>query len=332
MTHRYRLYGLDLECDHEIPFLLFSARSESPAPISIVTGRRPDWVHNALALPVTPVPLRRAVAAGDFSSFALDSLGADRFFRLRYGDGTTFVVDSDARLIWGVCPPPFTPEDLATYLVGPVMGFVLRRRGILALHASCFCAGNQAFALCGGASTGKSTTAAAMALTGVPILCEDIAALRELHANFLVAPGYPRINLWPDSAAALLGKSRALPRITPNWDKQFLSLDGTVATFEPLELPLAAIYVLDTRSASDNAPRIEDVSQGAAALLLVQNTYMNYLLDQEQRALEFDAVTRLAARVPVKRVTPSSDPAKLTALCELLRSDSQEIAAASSMT
>ena len=331
MTHRYRLYGLDLECDQEIPFLISSAKAESRAPISIVTGCRPDWVHNACALPASPVSLRRTIAAGDFSSFALDSLGGGRFFRLLYGDGTTFVVDCETRLTWGHCPPPFTPEDLATYLVGPVMGFVLRRRGILALHASCFCAGNHAFALCGGASTGKSTTAAALALTGVPILCEDIAALRELHATFRVAPGYPRINLWPDSAAALLGKSRALPHITPNWEKQFLPLDGPMTTFESRELPLAAIYVLDARTNSENAPRIEDVSQGAAALLLVQNTYMNYLLDKEQRALEFDAVTRLAARVPVKRVTPSSDPAKLSSLCELLRSDSQKIAGASSM-
>jgi len=257
----------------------------------------------------------------DAPTFQVEQLGHGEFFRLSYSDGTQVVTDAQTQRIWGATPTPLTLEDLCTYLVGSVMGFVLRRRGILTLHASCFCIDGFAFALCGSAGCGKSTAAAALALRGVSILSEDIAALREKDGKFYVAPGYPRVNLWPDSAAHLFGAFHSLPKITPNWEKCFLGLNGNHTKFETQERPLEAIYVMESRSQAPNAPRIRDASPRAAVLGLVQNTYMNYLLNREQRANEFDMIVKLAASVPVKLLTPSSDVARINAMCELLEED-----------
>src|SRR5262249_7556894 len=153
-----------------------------------------------------------------------------RLFRLNYADGTQFVIDHETTQIWGYCPPTLSIEDLATYLVGPVLGFVLRRRNVLALHASCFSRNGSAFVLCGGAGSGKSTTVAALALRAISVLCEDIAALRDNQERFFVAPGYPRVNLWP-AAAKLLGAQGILSQITPNWEKQFLPLRSSSGAF-----------------------------------------------------------------------------------------------------
>ena len=322
MIFRYRAYGLVLESPSGIESLVPGADHGDSAirPIEVSVGSCPFWACEALKLPATP--LYPASAKPDAQpTFRLQRLGAGAFFRLSYADGTQFVTDGEALRIWGDCPAILTSEDLTTYLLGPVMGFVLRRRGILALHASCFSLGGCAFAICGGARTGKSTTIAALALRGNPVLCEDIAAVRERASIFCVAPGYPRINLWPDSVAKLFPSDADLPKITPNWDKRFLSLDGHPAKFESQERPLVAIYLLEPRSNAPDAPRIEEVSPQDAVLLLVQNTYMNYLLEKQQRADEFDAIARLVSQVPVRRLVPSSDPAKISAMCELLEAN-----------
>jgi hypothetical protein len=50
---------------------------------------------------------------------------------------------------------------------------------------------------------------------------------------------------------------------------------------------------------------------------------MNYLLSTEQRAHEFDVIARLVASAAVKILRPSSDAAKINAMCELLEQDAR---------
>jgi len=329
VTYSYLVYGLRLQSRSAIEGLGPPTPQGGPLVdhyLEVSIGRCPDWAAAALQLPgacvySSPVSLDRSDAA-----FQLSQLGGGQFFQLSYFDGTRFVVDRQTRRIWGTCPPPLTQEDLVTYLVGPVLGFVLRRRGIMALHSGSFSRSGFAFALCGGPGAGKSTTVAALASRGVRIQCEDITALRERQSVFWAAPGYPRVNLWPESAANLFGTPIALPKITPTWEKRFLSLDGHATKFENRERQLAAVYLLDVRSNGDDSPRIEDLSARDAALLLVQNTYMNYLLSKKQRAKEFDIIARLASRVTVRRLVPHNDPARLPAMCELLEIDAARIA------
>jgi hypothetical protein len=330
VIHSYCAYGLPLESQTAIAGLSPGASNHEAwctNPIEVAVGTCPAWAEAALRLPTEPVYPDPTTSGRSGLAFQLSRLGGGQFFQLSYADGSQFLVDADTRKICGRCPPALTQEDLVTYLVGPVLGFVLRQRGVLALHASSFSGSGFAFALCGGSGTGKSTSSAALALRGVPILCEDITALRERNSALWAAPGYPRVNLWPESAANLFGTPLAIPRITATWDKRFLPLDGTLGGFDCQERQLAAIYLLAARSVSDDAPRIEEVSLQEAVLQLVQNTYMNYLLDKEQRAAEFDIAARLVSGTVVRRLVPHSDPTKLTAMCELLQVDSASIAA-----
>lgn len=323
MEYSYFLYGMCLKSRAVIDGLSAEV-SPHTAPrgadcVHIDIGEFPAWLLAAAArcseliYPLAPHAENAALQVFSFDRRA--------FFQLIYEDGMRFVVSADTRHVWAARPPDLPPEDLGIYLLGPVMGFLLRQRGVLSLHASSFSLADHAFALCGGPGAGKSTTAAAFALRGASVLSEDITALRENHGRFQVAPGYPRVNLWPDSAQELFGCVESLPKITPNWEKRYLSLDGKRANFETHERPLAAVYILEARSNATNAPRIEELSAREAVLLLVQNTYMNYLLDKSQRAAEFSALTQLVASTPVKRVVPSGDPRKLGTLCELLEAD-----------
>jgi hypothetical protein len=244
-----------------------------------------------------------------------------RFFRLRYGDGTEFLVTRSGDAVWAAWPEPLTLEDTATYLLGPVLGFILRLRGAVCLHASAVALGGRAVALVGRAGAGKSTTAGAFAAAGVPVLSDDVTALDDRGGTLLVQPGNPRLRLWPASAQILFGAPDALPRLTPNWDKLYLDLEAGGFAFQQTPLALAAVYLLGPRSGDGRAPRVEPLSPQDALVGLVGNTYVNYLLDGAMRAREFALLGKLARGVPVRRVIPHEDPARLPALCRAILDD-----------
>lgn len=328
MTYPYRAYGLTLGCDTPVSALRQESIDPERYDIVVSLGPETEWVREAMRLPSHLEHPRPGEVERDNSPFTLTSFGAGEFFELAYGDEALFFVDSAAERLWGTCLPPLTNEDLATYLLGPVMGFVLRRRSVMALHASAVCIGGQAVALCGESQAGKSTTAAALALRGIPVLCEDITPLVEEDGRFQVEPGYPRVCLWPDAVEKLFGARDALPRLTPSWEKFFLPLDGRNAKFEEQRRIVSAVYLFAPRVADADAPRIETMSARDALLDLVQNTYMNWLLDRGQRSAEFDALSKLVTQVPIRRIVPHRDPGGIGALCELIVADAERVSAA----
>jgi len=319
VAHLYKAYGLRFASNVVIPALSLLSSEGSNPDFIFQTGTLPQWVSRALSLPPKQVPTLRPGIPVEDLSFRLTDYGAGQFFQLAYLDGTRFLVDCRGTQVWGEPGPGLTQGDVFVYLLGPIMGFVLRRRGrTVPLHASSLAIGGQAIALFGEAGVGKSSTAAALALRGWPVLCEDVCALEQGSERMHVLPGYPRICLWPDSVSFLFCVPDALPLIVEGWEKRYLQLDGARAQFSAESLPLAAMYLLAPRSDDPGVPRIEQVSQREAALYLVQNTYMNWLLDRGQRAAEFDGIAKLVSAVPCFKLTPSIDPARLRAMAELL--------------
>jgi len=325
VSYRYRLYGLSLEAEESLPGLEDNSAAREESFVRLQLGAEPDWVRHARSLASRRVHHLDAKAENDDPAFVITSYGEDRFFGLAYTDGTQFITDGKGRDLWGAWTEPWTKEDFATYLLGPVMGFVLRRRGVTPLHASAVCVAGKAVVFCGDAQAGKSTTAAALGLRGVPVLCEDIAALRLADNRYWVEPGYPRVCLWPDSVAKLLGRGDALPLLTPNWEKRYLPLDGVLARFQRERCPVGAVYMLAERAAEEHATRVEKMTSKEALLELVQNTYMNWLPDREQRAREFEALTQLVAQVPVRRMVAHCDGRGMDDLCRVILADAESL-------
>jgi hypothetical protein len=250
---------------------------------------------------------------------------------LAYGDGTRFLVNRRGSEIWATWPDSLTLDDTLTYLLGPVLGFVLRLRGITCLHASAVAVGDRAIALMGPASAGKSTTAAAFAQMGFPVLADDIVALSERDEIFEVQPAYPQLRLWPESVVRFYGAADALPRLTPTWDKRALDLTQNGCRFLEQALPLAAIYLLAERS-TDVAPRTEGLAGREALLTLVANTYVGYLLDAAMRGQEFASLARLVSGVQVRRIVPADDLAQVTRLCACILDDCEALGCTASPT
>jgi hypothetical protein len=215
-------------------------------------------------------------------------------------------------------------DDAATYLLGPVLGLLLRVRGVTCLHASAVEIGGRAVAFVGSEGAGKSTTAAAMARKGFGVLSDDVVALAERDGGFFVHPAYPYLCLWPESVASLYGSPNALPRFSASYEKRCLSLDKQQLAFATDALPLAAIYILAERR-TDPAPVIEPVSAQTALVTLVANTYATNMLDRSMRAREFESLGRLVPQVAIRKISAHVDPARLGKLCERIADDVQSI-------
>ena len=323
VSYSYHAYGLGIDSSNRIGGLKSAGAPCGKSDLSFEAGPQPGWVTTLLSLPSRILSHKTELAGSADPSFVLTQHGEEDGFDLAYSDGTRFVVDRAARRVWGTYQDPLTEEDMATYFLGPVMGFVLRRRHIACLHASGVEFFGQGVAFCGDAGYGKSTTAAALALRGFPVLAEDILVLKEVERQFHAVPGYPRICLWPESVRMLLGAEDALPKLTPVWDKRYLDLDGERVKFANGSLPLGMIYLFAPRSSDTTAPRVEKLSPREALLELVQNTYMNWVLGREQRATEFDTLCRLVTQVTVRRIVPHNQPDKIAALCELIQLDAE---------
>jgi hypothetical protein len=244
------------------------------------------------------------------------------YFQCHYSDGTEFFIRHDTKEVWATWPAHLSLEDTLIYFLGPIMGFILRLRGTLGLHASSVVHAGKAFALLGISEAGKSTTAAMFAKLGYKVLSDDLSALDIRDGVYWVQPGYPYVRLWPESAEILFGSSEALPRLTPTWEKCYFDLMPSNA-FQRQPVPLAAIYFLGKRSQEE--PSITPIVPSEAFMTLLASTNANYLLTKDMRAKEFSVLSRLVADIPLRQVQPSTDPTRLAALCHLILEDFENL-------
>jgi hypothetical protein len=248
------------------------------------------------------------------------SVARGEFVRIVYEDGTEFWLDRKREHVWVTWPVASSLEYAATYLLGPVLGQVLRLRRVTCLHASAVALEGHSVAFVGATGAGKSTTAAAFARQGFGIQSDDIVALAERDGTFRAMPAYPYLCLWPESVKMLYDSPEALPRIIPGDEKRLLALGKEGTRFESRPLPLGAIYLLGDRRL-DPAPYVETVRAQVALVQLLADTHANKILDRELRGQEFEVLSRLVEKVPIRRVFPHSDPSRIGDLCRVIRED-----------
>lgn len=310
-----RLYGLSLAADSPIPGLCGCVEVETPnLQIRLLPGN--TWLPDADEIPYQVCYVSPHQGLGGRPGVIVHRLADGAWYRLIYSDYTEFLVDRSGKRISSTWTQPFTLDDTATYLLGPVIGFALRLRGTASLHASAVVVDDHAIAFLGDAGAGKSTTAALVVRAGHAALSDDITALDDCGEQFYVQPGYPRLRLWPDSVQSLYGSTEALPRITSTWDKRHLDL---TEHFCDQPTRLSCIYALD--NTGDAPLQLVEVPPHVALMTLVTNSTVNYLLDRSMRAHEFDVLSRVVAHVPVKRLMYNPQTITSAALSAALRHD-----------
>lgn len=246
-------------------------------------------------------------------------LSGGEYFHFRFSEGPEFFCDRRGESVWSFWPPELSFDHVLTFLAGPAFGCLLFVRGITMLHGSAIAVGDKAIALLGPPGAGKSTTAAAFALSDFPILTDDIVAICERKGDFLVQPAYRRVCLWPDSVAALYGSADALPLLTAGWEKRGLEL-GQGGRFQQQALPLAAVYVLGERTSPNPSGAIGPLGPRELFIKLLGNTYAGRM-PNDRRAHELDVLARLVTRVHGRQITPHPSPTHIPELRDAIIED-----------
>jgi hypothetical protein len=313
-------FGLKIRSNVAIPGLVSLSVADAAADVRVQLGLSP----------YSETQIRRGLEELTYVSLYADDAGNPGlriwkspdglYLRLEYYDGTQFWLERAGKEIWATWPEASTLEDACSYLLGPVLGLLLRLRGTTCLHASAVALEDYSVVFVGAEGAGKSTTAAAFAREGHGVLSDDVVALAENGSEFLVLPAYPHLCLWPESVTMLYGSADALPHFSKGWEKHRMSLDERQTRFESQPHLLGAVYFLRERR-SEAAPLVETIRPQAALMSLVTDTFANKILDREMRAREFDVLGRLVTSVPVRQVFPHSNPSRILDLCRLIRED-----------
>jgi hypothetical protein len=328
----YVVFGLLLQSNLPIPELTPIRSHRDRSSLESSNGRAVEIHLNASpstsgGVPSGPEELSYASSFKDEAgnpALRIWKAAGSRYLRLAYFDGTQFWLDREGREVWATWPENLTIEDTATYLLGPVLGILLRLRGVTCLHASAVAFGENAVAFVGSEGAGKSTTAAALARRGHAILSDDVVALTERTGSFFIHPAYPYLCLWPESVESLYGSADALPQFSANYDKRCLSLGKQKLRFAERALPLAAIYILGERR-GDPAPLVEELTPQKAFLALVANAFATNTLDSGMRAKEFQILARVAPSVPIRALHAHDDAGRLPDLCDLLNKEAEKM-------
>lgn len=104
-----------------------------------------------------------------------------------------------------VDPHPDVEERfLAFPILGPVLAWILSRKGLFLLHASAIDINGRTAVFMGDKLAGKSTTAAAFVRAGHPLITDDLVAISfEEPGRPMIMPAFAQIKLAADAAAAV---------------------------------------------------------------------------------------------------------------------------------
>ena len=314
---RYSAYGLCLESNCSLPGLAFCRPDEVP-DLFVHVGES-EYFPPDLTETTYYVSEWRDDGTGE-PGLSIYRSTADGAFTFRYAEGVEFRIDADRRHLAARFAPHSSLVDMTSFLTGPILGVVLRMRGVIALHASAVDVGDKAILLAGDACAGKSTTAVMFARLGCRILTEDVAPLLIEGRTIAVRSGCTDVALRPDAVKYLYGSADALPRFSENWEKRRLDIAAT-GVFSHRSLPVAAIYMLTNHSGRPDAPCLQPISSGAAMVELLANIYANRLFHRELRVRELDTVHRVVQTIPVKQAVTGGWSRPVERFCEVVLDD-----------
>src|SRR5438067_205395 len=135
----YSVYGLRVLAEAPIPGLLPCVATGGRIDVRIQLNRMPSWWEDRLAT-AGGVWYRSPFEKG-LTIWELEKTGWHRFL---YYDGNEFLVNPREGEIWSRWLQDESIQNSAPYLVGPILGFVLRFREVCCLHASAVGIGQQA--------------------------------------------------------------------------------------------------------------------------------------------------------------------------------------------
>ena len=274
----YRLFGLDVRSDLELPEL---------------------W-------PIDPVDEPDIqIGLGDDP--------ADAGTRLVIDDVADFDVRGGSQI--RVFPRPGVPErNVRLYLLGSAMGMLLHQRGLLPLHANAVEIDGKAVAFMGPSGAGKSTLAAWFHDHGCRVIADDVCVVSQDAEAVSVLAGMPRLRLWQDALEASGRQASEYERSYAGdeaWNKFDVRMPHTVESDARTELFL----LFDLRRGDGFDVRQLDGLRAAEAVFA--NTYRGRFVHAANcQESHWTSAVGLVRRVPVYALERRWDAEQVEEQCE----------------
>lgn len=322
----YDLFGLRVAVNIPLPCLIPVTDDIRSPDINIIFGELPADIARHSSIPEKV--LYRGPQYGAEPPYLEISLSqGGEYYRWHYAPGVDFAIDNAGTSVWCAWSDVGTLEQAIISLTGPVLGFILRLRGTVCLHASgIVCGDDTAFAICGVSGAGKSSLAAAFSSSGLQILTDDIMPLYFNQEVLMAKAGYPRINLFPDAYQYIEKIPSDLPRLSENWDKCYLDLHKYARFSCRKETELKTVYILDW-SSHNPVNEIQTLTPSRALSLLAANTYYTELLNTQLRKQEFSFLGRVVEKIPVRQLRPVNNMRLIRQLADTILENYSAVAA-----
>ena len=278
----YRVYGLAVASDIALPELA-DCPHDGPADLRIRIGEVPAHLH--------AVQYQSPWFEANANACLITVPG---LVRLWIRDGRDITVD----LLAQTDGRPPGAADVRLYLLGSAVGAALHQRGLLPLHVSAVRAPNGVWAFTGPSGAGKSTLSATLHLRyALPLVSDDVSALRLEAPQPMVFPGPRKLKLWQDAAEHLRCDPGSLVQDLSGSAKYQLYLGDSGDGPEPLH----ALVLLEP-SSEPITPALEKLSGGSAFDVCLKALYRPYMANwhRPRQAVMADLLA-LCSRIEVYR-------------------------------
>ncbi len=308
MSYYYSAYGIIIKSDHPVSeFYTISAPVDS-SQVDLVLHMdnvRPPFLNETALQWGTHSGFTTQVNAVYSDYITIKRSAEGHYILLRFEkEEIEFITDQNVHHVWAFWSEKATMEYVSAYVVSSLIGFLLRLKGEVCLHASAVEIDGEAILISGRSGHGKSTIASYFAAQGHSAITDDISRLTVKDHKIYVHPGYPRLRLLPDAASAVLGTMGGLPAIAEGWQKYYLPLNSDGFNFTSRPLLVKAVYVLLGRA---EHPIVNPASPFDAVRALMENVFPVYLFDNALRTIDFQFITQFVASTPVGFVVSCSN-------------------------
>lgn len=237
----------------------------------------------------------------------------------------------DTRSLHHLCPSasvlrcaPAEPDDPGWWrlLLDSVLFTVALIRGYEALHAAAVATPAGAVAITAATGGGKSTLLSELMLAGLPLLADDVLALKPRERGAPVAYPAPPLMTVPSQRTVALA---ALPGGAPARIATVEDEDWLAVPVHRKPLPLRALIVLDRRPGAET--KIEPDEQPLATLM---QGLLRFPRTPERERSRFEIAAQIAENVPIWRLradTETAPPALASRLLDALAADGSSRAA-----
>ncbi|XZH55262.1 hypothetical protein ACSW8N_02415 [Clostridium perfringens] len=244
----YKVYGLIVESDIEIPELLSIDNNENKIDIKIKKDIIPkDVIEKIPSYSWFKYDVNSMV-------FTVKNIGSFYIY-----DGKNIVVQPSENA---------DNQGIKTFILGTSFGMILLQRNKVAIHGGAILIGENAIILTGQSGAGKSTLTNAFRQYKYPFMADDVCSTIKFQDEIFIEPAYPQQKICRDAMEKMGYRIDDFKLIDEDREKYVIP---THESFVKEKRKLKAIFEIEPYDGEE--VKIEEVSGGEKMKTILRNIY-----------------------------------------------------------